>query len=469
VAGALDQILSVTQMLDAEMALIDGVRSVEELMQIAGHGAADWVWRVAGAHPVTVLCGPGNNGGDGYVIAQALLERGGNATVLAATEPKGVAAQRAAKLYRGEVLGAGTKRTGEVLVDCLFGSGLKRPLEAAHAQMLRSLAANHHHRIAIDVPSGVQSDTGEILTGDLPQFDLTLALGAWKFAHLLMPAAAQMGQLRLVPIGVDAVAGAAQRLARPRLSAPAPDAHKYSRGLLAVVGGAMPGAGILAATAAHRAGAGYVKLLREGDVDALAQSPDLVTDSRPLDEALRDPRINAVLIGPGLGRDEAAKARLTKVLSGGTALVLDADALVLVKSVQLAKHQSQIIATPHEGEFKALEKAFGSPGFGSKPDRARMLAAESGMVIVAKGPDTVIAAPDGRVVCAPAASSWLSTAGTGDVLAGIIASRLATGAKAFDAACEGVWLHAEAARLSGAAFAAADLAAAVPSALASCL
>jgi hydroxyethylthiazole kinase-like uncharacterized protein yjeF len=463
------QILTVTQMLAAEMALVDAGGSIEALMQTAGRGAADWVWRVAGTHPVTVLCGPGNNGGDGYVIAEAIRERGGHVAVIAGKSPKTVAAQKAATLYRGEVLGPDAKRSGDVLVDCLFGSGLTRALEPADAQLLARLAASHRHRIAVDVPSGVQSDTGEILTDSLPQFDLTLALGAWKFAHVLMPAAARMGELRLVPIGIEAVAGAAQRLARPRLSAPPADAHKYTRGLLAVVGGAMPGAGILAATAAHRAGAGYVKLLGDAGADAHVLPPDLVTDTRPLDEALDDARIAAVLIGPGLGRDDAARARLAQALSLDGALVLDADALVLLESGQFDGRRAGMIATPHEGELKALEKAFGMPGIGSKPERARMLAEATRMVIVAKGPDTVIAAPDGRLACAQPASSWLSTAGTGDVLAGIIASRLATGAEPFTAASEGLWLHGEAARQSGPAFAAADLAAAVPSALGACL
>jgi hydroxyethylthiazole kinase-like uncharacterized protein yjeF len=249
-------------------------------------------------------------------------------------------------------------------------------------------------------------------------------------------------------------------LKRPHLSAPVADAHKYRRGLLAVVGGAMPGAALLACKAAQGAGAGYVKLL----ADHAATPADLVLDSTPLAEAMTDKRIAALLIGPGLGRDAAARERVTAALQGATPAVLDADALLLVE-----RQMPLAIATPHEGEFKQLEKIFSSQREGSKPDRALALARASGMVIVAKGPDTVIAAPDGRLACAPRASSWLSVAGTGDVLAGAIASRLATGAEPFAAACEGVWLHGEAARLAGPAFTAANLADHIPAALDACL
>ena len=461
-----DQILTVAQMQAAEHSLIGSGDTVDTLMQRAGRGAAEWVWRVAAHRPVTVLCGPGNNGGDGYVIAETLRERGGAVVVVAATEPKTDAARNARALYKGEVLPDDAMPEGDVLVDCLFGSGLTRPLMSAHAALLGMLAASHRHAVAIDVPSGVQSDTGMLLNADLPRFDLTISLGAWKFAHFLMPACAMMGALRLVGIGVSPVAGAVQVLARPALSAPAADSHKYQRGLLAVVGGAMPGASVLSAQSAQGAGAGYVKLFAD---HAGALPADIVVDGSPLSEALGDSRIFAALIGPGLGRHAEARERLATLLSAQIPAVRDADALVLLGSRMLSEHAAPLIATPHEGELVALERAFECDGAGSKPDRAAALAKVSGMVVVAKGPDTVIAAPDGRMACAPRASSWLSTAGTGDVLAGIIASRLACGDEAFAAACTGVWLHGEAARHCTPAFSASALAAAIPSALAACL
>ena len=462
----LAQILTVAQMREAEQALIDAGTSVDALMRIAGRGAAEWVWRMAAHRRVTVLCGPGNNGGDGYVIAETLRERGGQVAVIAAAEPGTEAARNARALYRGEILAPDAAAHGDLLVDCLFGSGLTRPLSPEHAALLAGLAAHHRHRVAIDLPSGVQSDTGMLLNQGLPDYDLTIALGAWKFAHFLMPAAAIGGEARLVPIGVAPVPGAARVLAAPAISAPAADAHKYRRGLLAVVGGAMPGAAILAAVAAQGAGAGYVKLFAEDRSDVPA---DLVVETGHLSKVLSDDRNTAVLAGPGLGRDAAARERMAVALADPVPVVLDADALVLIGPRTLAERGAATILTPHEGELVALERAFDCEGAGSRAERALALARASGAVVVAKGPDTLVAAPDGRLACAPRATAWLSTAGTGDVLAGVIASRAAAGVPAFEAACEGVWLHGEAARLCGAAFTAGQLAAKVPEALGACL
>jgi ADP-dependent NAD(P)H-hydrate dehydratase / NAD(P)H-hydrate epimerase len=457
-----DQILTVAQMRAAEEALIAAGSSAVQLMQIAGRGAAEYVWRVAANRKVTVLCGPGNNGGDGYVIAEALRERGGKVTVVAASTPGSDAAKQARTQYQGEVVGPDADVRGDVLVDCLFGSGLTRPLGDDLVALLTRLADHHPARIAIDVPSGVQSDSGNLLNEGLPDYELTLALGAWKLAHFLMPANGVMGTLRLVDIGCGAVNGAVQALGRPNISSPPTDWHKYRRGLLMVFDGEMPGAAVLAASAAQGAGAGYVKLITERERMA---PPDLVAQSIPVAEALADRRITALLIGPGLGRSAAARRRLVPVLASPVPCVLDADGLHLIGS----RKSTGTIATPHDGELTMLERTFGLSGAGSKVDRAINMARASGMVIVAKGPDTVVAAPDGRIACTAGASSWLSTAGTGDVLAGIIASRLATRMDLFQAACEGVWLHGEAARLSDPGFTAGHLAKRVSSALAACL
>ncbi len=464
---ACDQILTVAQMRAAEDALIAAGSSVDALMATAGQGAAEWVWRMAARGRVTVLCGPGNNGGDGYVIAETLRARGGKVAVVAALPPATDAARNAASLYQGPVLDGSADRHGEVLVDCLFGSGLKRSLSDAHAALLTRLAASHRHAIAIDLPSGVDSDSGKCLTDHLPHFDLTVSLGAWKYAHFLMPASAVMGGLRLVDIGVAEVPGAVAVIRRPLLQAPAADAHKYRRGLLAVVAGAMPGATLMACTAAQGAGAGYVKLLSERPPVGVPH--DLVVEEGDLPRRLGDKRISALLVGPGLGRDDEARQRLTAVLGSAAPALIDADALLLLTPELLASRHAPIVATPHEGELAALEKSFGLPGAGSKVERAKALAVTSGLVIVAKGPDTVIAAPDGRVSCSPRTSTWLSTAGTGDVLAGTIASRFAAGVEAFQAAIEGVWLHGEAARRTPPPFTAGQLAAGIAGAFAACL
>ncbi|MFM5916192.1 MAG: NAD(P)H-hydrate dehydratase [Novosphingobium sp.] len=461
----LDLVLTAAQVRAAEQALIDNGTSVDELMQRAGRGAAEWVWRLSGGRSVTVLCGPGNNGGDGYVIAEALRELGGEVAVVAAAEPATAAAQTARARYKGEFLGREANPHADVFVDCLFGTGMTRPLGNDHAALLDRLATSHQRRIAIDLPSGVDSDSGAVLNEGLPEYDLTLALGAWKRAHFLMPACAAMGVKRLVPIGLAPGEGSARLITRPQLAAPAIEAHKYSRGLLGVVGGAMPGAAVLAARAAQHAGAGYVKLLGAGgEVPA-----DLVHDSRALADSLSDKRFNALVIGPGLGRDGSAREALALTLAEQKPTVVDADALMLLAPRMLAEHVAPLILTPHEGELKALEHTFGCAGGGSKVERALALAMAARAVVVAKGPDTVVADPDGRLTFATKASSWLSTAGTGDVLTGTIASRLATGADPFDAACHGVWLHGEAARLAGAAFTTSELAAAIKQAYAACL
>jgi hydroxyethylthiazole kinase-like uncharacterized protein yjeF len=461
----LRQVLSVAQMQAAEQALVDAGTSVDELMQRAGRGAADWVWRISGGRPVTVLCGPGNNGGDGYVIAAEIARRGGEVRVIAPVPPKTEAAQKAAGSFRGQILTGPTKAHGEVLVDSLFGSGLSRPLSAEHAALLRRLRLEHTHSVAIDVPSGVDADTGEWPEG-MAAWDSTLALGAWKRAHWVGEAAAKCGTLRLIDIGIGD-AGSSERVAlKPRLSRPAWDAHKYRRGLVGVVPGAMPGASVLAARAAMGAGAGYVKLLADGPT--AAPPPDLVVETGDLARLLADDRLGSALVGPGLGRNEAARSRLEAVLACGKPAVLDADALNLLDDDLLeGSDTSRMVVTPHEGELAKLCETFGVSG-ASKRERALALHQRTGLAVLAKGPDTLLSHSKG-VTYFPQGSSWLSVAGSGDVLAGIISARLAGGADPASAATEGVWLHHEAARVAGVAFSASTLAQAVPEAFQKCL
>ncbi len=412
---------------------------------------------------MTVLCGPGNNGGDGYVIARELARRGLAVTVVAPLEPKTDAAIAARRSYGGAMAERGR---GGVLVDCLFGSGLVRPLEPEITALLTAEAAHHALRIAVDLPSGVDSDSGAPLNEGLPDYRLTLALGAWKFAHWTMPATAKMGDLRLVPIGVGESGDVARLLARPQLGAPARDAHKYTRGLVLVVGGAMAGAALMACDAAMRAGAGAVRLAAE--MPHPATSPDVILRDEPLGELLADERTGAVLVGPGLGRDAKARKRLAEALAADRPTVADADALALLYPGQVADHVGPLVLTPHEGELARLAGSFGIAAEG-KLATARALASATDAVVIAKGPDTVIADPDGRTVLAPSPTSWLAVAGTGDVLAGVVASRLAASGDPFAAACEGVWLHGEAARLAGPAFVASELARKVSAAYAAAL
>ena len=469
-------ILTVAQMRTAEQAVIDAGTTVDSLMQRAGQGAAQWIWRIAVGRAVTILCGPGNNGGDGFVIAEILRRSGLSVCVVAPFEPGSAAAVNARTLYSGDVRNAAKNGRSGVFVDCLFGIGLARGLSNDLNALLHKLVASHEYSIALDVPSGVDADDAALLS-DVPSFDMTIALGAWKWAHWTMPAAARMGRRQLVDIGLgdtfpqDGLQG--QLLAKPAFAPPPPDAQKYSRGLVAVVAGAMPGAAVLSARAAMMAGAGYVKLLSDGQ--AIATPPDLVVDTRPLAEALSDDRISAVLIGPGLGSDNPACDRLQTVLNLNrqTSVVLDADALNLLASVNWENSLgSGYVMTPHEGELDRLTQIFAIPGPASnisrKLHRATEIQRASGATIIAKGPDTIIAAAQ-SIRVAPPASTWLSVAGSGDILAGVVASRLAAGAEPLDASSEAVWLHGEAARLAAGPFTATMLADSVADAYARCL
>ncbi|OYY90739.1 MAG: bifunctional ADP-dependent NAD(P)H-hydrate dehydratase/NAD(P)H-hydrate epimerase [Sphingomonas sp. 28-66-16] len=443
-------ILTAEAMRRAEATAIAAGASVDGLMARAGAGVAEWVRRLAGDHAILVLCGPGNNGGDGYVAACALKASGCRVRIAASGDPGSAAASRARQGWDGPVAALADAGPAPVVVDALFGTGLSRPLDPVLSARLGALVAAASLAIAVDVPSGLASDDGAML-GDVPCFDVTLALGAAKPSHLLQPAARHVGALRVVDIGVPGD-DRWSIIARPDLALPGPEAHKYNRGMVAVCAGSMPGAALLAATAALRAGAGYALVLggAGGGPLAIVHKPFVAA-------SLADPRIGAILIGPGLGRDAIARARLDAVLALDRPTVIDGDALHLIDPARLAGRQSATILTPHGGEFDA---AFGT-NEGSKIERALAAAAAAGAVIVFKGADTVVAAPDGRVGIALPASSWLSTAGTGDVLAGGIAALLAGGAAPFDAACGGVWLHGEAARRCGGAFIADDLASAL--------
>jgi len=448
-------ILSVAQMRAAEQALFDAGTDPYALMRCAGEGAAEIIWRAGVKRDALILCGPGNNGGDGYVIARRLDELGVPVRVAALGEPKTASAIKARADWHGPVEDIMTAAPATQLVDALFGIGLTRGLDAALVGRLEQLVAAAGHSYAIDVPSGVESDAA-IALSPVPKFTHCITMGAWKPAHILQPARAFAAQHILVDIGTGAPEGAVRILAQPYIAAPAVDAHKYSRGLVAVVAGAMPGAAGLCAEAAARAGAGYVRLI--GDVGQTPISHAIVRSN-----SLEFDRARAVLVGPGLGRTAEAQDRLELALGSDLPVIADADALHFLAEEKVRSLPAPAIMTPHEGEFSRL---FGQLS-GNKIERTRAAAKKTGSVVVHKGADTVIAAPDGRCVVAPAASPWLSTAGTGDVLAGLCAARLAVTGDAFRAAGEAVWLHGEAARRSGFAFVADDLVRKIPAAIGS--
>ena len=452
-------VVTAAQMRAAEQRAIDGGVSVDTLMERAGAAIAEAVWRIAGASEILVLCGPGNNGGDGYVAARLLRERGAHVRLAASGPAKAEAARRAAVLWDDPVETLATAKKAATLVDALFGTGLTRPLDAETANALRRLCKSAHRRIAVDLPSGVATDDGKVL-GAVPRFDLTITLGALKPSHLLLPAAEHCGQVAVADIGLGDVEATVYRIVRPRLAAPGPDANKYSRGKLLVLAGEMPGASLLAALAGQRVGAGYVELLgSEGDAP-----PHALVRRAWSAKAIEDERIAAIVAGPGLGRGKQARERLDAALAAGKPLLLDADALTLIGKARhnrLAGH----IVTPHWGEFVRM---FGDSGE-DRLTQARAAARKSGAIVLLKGADSIVAHPDGRAAIASLAPSWLASAGTGDVLAGIIGGLLANGSAPFDAAQAGVWLHAQVARLAGPMLIADDLVSRLPTAIAACL
>ncbi len=440
-----------------EAAMAAGV-SVDTLMERAGLAIAESVWRFGGGRPTLVLCGPGNNGGDGYVAARILKARGMDVRVAALAPPATEVARRAAVLWEGPVEPLLEAVSAAVVVDALFGTGLARPLTNDLTALLRRFRAEACMVIAVDVPSGIDTDSGADL-GAIPA-DVTVALAALKPAHLLQPSAALCGHVLTADIGIMANARC-QMIGRPALLPPTATDHKYTRGLVTVVSGEMAGAACLVANAAARSGAGYV-VLAEDRIDGGV--PHSVVH-RDVEAALADARISAIAIGPGLGRGAAAEAMALRVLQQDVPMVIDADALHLTHPSQLRRRHAATILTPHKGEFEAL---FGHlPG--SKIDQTVSAAQSSGATVVFKGADTVVASPDGRVCLSAQSSHWLSSAGTGDVLAGITAAMLARGLDAHDAACAAVWLHNRAAQLAGPALIADDLCTHLPEALADTL
>jgi hydroxyethylthiazole kinase-like uncharacterized protein yjeF len=435
----------------AEQAAIDSGAKVETLMERAGAALAEAALRFAGPLPVLVLCGPGNNGGDGYVAARHLSERGIDVRVAALAEPRSDSAKWAKSSFGGgvETLGPETA-PAPLLIDALFGTGLKKPLEEPAVKELLRLSEAASIRVTCDVPSGVDSDGGALIS-DTPNFDLTVAFGALKPAHRLMPAMAKCGRVVLADIGIDAETQW-HEIGAPVLPPLNSDGHKYTRGLVHCLAGKMPGAIALAAAAAARAGAGYVRVSTSRVIDNLP-SAIVQTDTAALD----DPRIGCILVGPGMGD---IPQLLTLALTAKAPKVIDADALGHVGEPERLKGQDAIL-TPHEGEFRRL---FGEIE-GTKADRALEAARRSGAVVVYKGPDTLVASPDGRLGFAPPAPAWLASAGTGDVLSGMVATMRARGMPSFDAARAAVSLHGRAAEIAGPQMIADDLVAAIPKAL----
>jgi len=478
------ELLTVEEMGRADRLAVKAGIPGETLMENAGRALADALCQRADPGPVLVLCGPGNNGGDGFVAARYLAERGWRprlALLGARNALQGDAALQAAR-WDGDILKLEEvePEAGEAVIDALFGAGLSRPLEGAVADLVRRLNDHSGFKMAVDVPSGLCGDSGMPLGGLALAADLTVTFFRKKPGHLLLPGRLLCGELLLADIGIPE--SVLERIA-PRTNENAPALwrqqyperrlgdNKYSHGHLLVRGGAGSGAARLAARAGLRMGAGLVTLagpVALHPLFALAGAAVMLApdegrgDWRDL---LRDRRRNACLIGPGNGVGEATRAACLDALMEERACLLDADALTAFEQnpdALFSAIQGPLVLTPHEGEFARL---FPDLREADKVTRCRAAAERSGAVLLLKGADSVIAAPDGRAAVNSNAPACLATAGSGDVLAGMIAGLLVQGMPPFEAALAGCWLHGEAGAACGAGMVADDLVEAIPSVL----
>jgi NAD(P)H-hydrate epimerase len=460
-----NELLAVRQMYQADSLAIQGGIAGIRLMEAAGWAVARAVRHLGPKCRVAILCGPGNNGGDGFVAAR-LLERDGWAVRLSLLgDPSALRGDAAhmARLWKGSVhaLGPDSLDRCGLVVDALFGAGLARPLEGSALDVLQAAEARGIPILAVDVPSGLHGDSGQVL-GYAPQCAATVTFFRKKPGHCLMPGRQLCGAITVADIGIpakvlDEIQPATWQNAPDLWQLPRPDpmGHKYGRGHVLVLGGAtMTGAARLAAGAARRAGAGLVTIAAPQAAKAIYQAAEpglLVTDAEPFEQVLADHRRNVAVLGPGAGVGEGTTAKVLAWLATGRGAVVDADAVV---SGVLGALSPQVVLTPHDGEFARLFPDL----TGDRLTRARAGAARSGAIVLLKGPDTVVAHPDGRAVISTNAPAWLATAGSGDVLAGIIAGLMAQGMEAFAAAQAGAWLHGEAANAAGPGLIAEDLA-----------
>lgn len=478
----------------AEMGRIDHAAAASGLssyglMERAGQAvAAAALRRFPGAVRFAVLCGPGNNGGDGYVAARALRQAGAQIAVHALGDPTLLKDDAAAAFanFAGDAapLADYAPRAGDVVIDALFGAGLSRDLPDEVLKIIHAVRQNVLPVLAIDLPSGIDGRTGQV-RGAAFEAVASVTFMCRKPGHLLLPGKTLAGGVEVFDIGIPRriLAGHAghMRVNTPavwRVALPPQTGatHKYMRGHLAVFSGpaAATGAARLSAMAGLRAGAGLVTLLSPAQALSINAAHLTGIMLKPVDIAgdlavvLKDERLKTFVLGPGFGDADRAKRYVRLLAEGGRHLVLDADGISAFRDEPdtlfslFSGGNPRLVLTPHDGEFARLFPDLAADAALSKIERAQKAAARSNGVVILKGADTVIAAPDGRVLVNENAPPWLATAGSGDVLAGIAGAHLTLGMPAFEAAAAAVWRHGEAGRIAGEGLTAEDLPGAIP-------
>ncbi len=484
------EVLTTAEMERADQLTIAAGTPGFALMLSAGQAVAEAAMDLVEEGPVVVVAGRGNNGGDGFVAAAELAARGRDVSVILLCDRDSLQgdAASAARGWKYPVLPFNPQAIGRpaLIIDALFGAGLNRPVKGEPHDMIEAINANGAPVLSVDLPSGINGDTGGVM-GVAVRATETVTFFRRKPGHLLVPGRIYCGRVRLADIGIDPHV---LEEIRPRTfenipqfwrnSFPVPriDGHKYARGHAVVVSGdlAATGAARMAARGGLRAGAGLVTVASPRDALAVNAAALTAVMVRPIDtpvefaELWTDKRLNTCVIGPGAGVGDRTRDFVVTALSAKRNLVLDADALTsfadapdhLFEAIK-ASYDPQVVLTPHEGEFPRLFSDISNKHPGrSKLERVRAAAERSGAVVLLKGPDTVVASPDGRATIASNAPPWLATAGAGDVLAGMIAGMLAQGVAAFEAASIAVWMHGEAAGEAGPGLIAEDLSEVLP-------
>ncbi|PHQ70675.1 MAG: bifunctional ADP-dependent NAD(P)H-hydrate dehydratase/NAD(P)H-hydrate epimerase [Sneathiella sp.] len=482
------ELLSVSEMYQADRLAIEGGVSGITLMQAAGRGIATLIKENVQTGRCLVLCGPGNNGGDGYVVAQALVDAGWHVDIVSISDPDALTGDAAGmrELWTGpvQVITEINFDSYDLAVDALFGAGFSRELEPDVVSLLVAVKGADIPVIAVDVPSGVNGDTGAVDPGAIPAI-MTVSFFRAKTGHYLYPARGYCGLLQVIDIGIDdkylaAINPGAQRndpaIWVDYLIEPDPLDHKYSRGHVAIVGGAISstGAARMAARASLRAGAGATTVVSPPSAlstYAAALEAVMVTSiatAEAFADWIRQKRIGTLLIGPGNGVNDRTRGFVLAALEGPANVILDADALTVFKNAPqalfeaiIAKPEGVCILTPHEAEFNRIFDVEGS-----KLERAKAAAQLSGAIVLLKGADTVVATPQGRAIINHNAPPFLAAAGSGDVLGGIICGLISAGMPPFKAAAAATWIHGEAGNRLGQGLIAEDIESEIPAILA---